>query len=197
MGRFNNYVTLKLPFLIHLSPIITLCHVCSREPSCVTSGSAQTISSFPIKNEVSKMNLKRVGVEIKKSLSPFIWFFFQLSTNNTKRIIYLKSKTCHYCHSLVETGSILSSTKFLFSWIFFFSVSLLLFENELECFEIFSHIFPYWKTFYNSYLSVFTQESCLALTNSWWSCDIFLLISFEDSLFQEHVLKAHSINIRM
>ena len=160
MGRFNNYVTLKLPFLIHLCPIITLCHVCSREPSCVTSRSAQRISSFPIKNEVLKMNLKRVGVEIKKSLFPFIWFFFQLSTNNTKRIISLKSKTCHYCHPLVQTGSI-PSTKVPLSWISFFSVSLLLFENELECFEIFSHIFPYWKTFYNSYLSVFSHESCL------------------------------------
>ena len=30
-----------------------------------------------------------------------------------------------------------------------------------ECFEFFSHIFPYWRTFYNSYLSVFTYESFL------------------------------------
>ena len=50
-GRFNNYVTLKLPFLTHLPPTITLCHVCSRDPSCVTSGSAQTP---PIPNKKTK-----------------------------------------------------------------------------------------------------------------------------------------------
>ena len=52
--RFNNYVTLKLPFLTHLSPTVTLCHVCSREPPCVTSRSAQTPPppSFPVKNEI-------------------------------------------------------------------------------------------------------------------------------------------------
>ena len=41
-GWFNNYVTLKLPFLTHLPLTITLCYICSREPSCVTSRSAQT-----------------------------------------------------------------------------------------------------------------------------------------------------------
>ena len=56
-GRLNNYVTLKLPFLTHLPPTITLCHVCLRESSCITSRSAQTPpppppSLLPIKNEI-------------------------------------------------------------------------------------------------------------------------------------------------
>ena len=35
--------------------------------------------------------------------------FIQLSTNNTKKIICLKSKTYHYCQLLVKTGSIPSN----------------------------------------------------------------------------------------
>ena len=41
-GRFNNYVTLKLSFLAHLPPTITLCPVYSRDHSCVMSRTAQT-----------------------------------------------------------------------------------------------------------------------------------------------------------
>ena len=59
-GRFNNYVTLKLSFLTHLPPppTITLCHVCSREPSFVTSPLSintpppPSPPTFPIKNEI-------------------------------------------------------------------------------------------------------------------------------------------------
>ena len=49
--RFNNYVTLKLRFLIHLPSTITLCHVCSQEPSCVKSRSAQTPPLLPNKKQ--------------------------------------------------------------------------------------------------------------------------------------------------
>ena len=41
-GRFNRFA--KITFFDHptpLSPTITLCHVCSRDPSCVTPRSAQ------------------------------------------------------------------------------------------------------------------------------------------------------------
>ena len=37
---------------------------------------------------------------------PLSYVFFQLSTNNTKKIICLKSKASHYCQSLVQTGPI-------------------------------------------------------------------------------------------
>ena len=37
LGWSINYVTLKLPFLTHLPPTITLCYVCSQEPSYITS----------------------------------------------------------------------------------------------------------------------------------------------------------------
>ena len=43
-GRFNNYITLKKIFFC---PIITLCHVCSLVPSCVTSRSVQTPPPLP------------------------------------------------------------------------------------------------------------------------------------------------------
>ena len=46
-GRFNDYVTRRLPFLNHLPPTITLCHVCSREPSCITSRPAKTKTHPP------------------------------------------------------------------------------------------------------------------------------------------------------
>ena len=50
-GWFNNYVTPKLPFLTRLPPTITLCCVFSREPSSVTSRSAQAPPLFSIKND--------------------------------------------------------------------------------------------------------------------------------------------------
>ena len=49
-------------------PTITLCHVCSREPCCLTSRSAQTA---PFQWKTKFWDLKRVGVEVKKSLSSF------------------------------------------------------------------------------------------------------------------------------
>ena len=87
---------------------ITLCHVCSREPSCVMSCSAQTPPPFP--NKKTKFwDLKRIGVEVKKSLSSFI-YFFQLSTNNKKENMFKKQNMSLFCQSLVQTGSILSKT---------------------------------------------------------------------------------------
>ena len=73
--RFNNYITLKLPFLTHLPPIITLCHVCSWKPSCVLSRSAQA-KAHPCQWKTKFQDLKRIGVEVKKYLFPFICFFF-------------------------------------------------------------------------------------------------------------------------
>ena len=88
--RFNNYITLKLPFLTHLPPIITLCHVCSWEPSCVLSRSAQTIYPLPIENEIS--GFKKDRSRSKEISFPFHMFFFQLSTNNTKRVYNIFKK---------------------------------------------------------------------------------------------------------
>ena len=60
-GRFDNYVTLKLPFLTQLPPSTyhhVLSRVCSREPSFVTSPLSintpppPSPPTFPIKNEI-------------------------------------------------------------------------------------------------------------------------------------------------
>ena len=45
-----------------------------------------------------------------------MFFFFQISTNNTKKVICLKSKTSHYCQSLLQTGSIPPKTEVPLSW---------------------------------------------------------------------------------
>ena len=82
-GRFNNYVTLKLPFLTHLSPIITLCHVCLRESSCVTSRSAQTIPPFPIKKEILKRGFKKDLKE--RNLFPLSYDFFSAKYQQHKK----------------------------------------------------------------------------------------------------------------
>ena len=79
-GRFNNCVTLKVPFLTHLPPTITLCHVYSREePSCVKSRSAQTHTPapFPTKNEI-------LGFKKVKSRSKEISFLFHMIFFSTK-----------------------------------------------------------------------------------------------------------------
>ena len=71
--RFNNYVTLKLPFLTHLPFTITLCHVCSREHSCVTSRSAQT-SPLSIKYKI--LRFKKDRSRSKEISFVFHMFFF-------------------------------------------------------------------------------------------------------------------------
>ena len=55
-GWFSNNVRLKLPFLTHLPPIITLCHVCSREFSCVYYQSLVQTGSIPAGNYMFKVN---------------------------------------------------------------------------------------------------------------------------------------------
>ena len=55
-GWFSNNVRLKLPFLTHLPPIITLCHVSSREPSCVYYQSLVQTGSIPAGNYMFKVN---------------------------------------------------------------------------------------------------------------------------------------------
>ena len=59
---------------------------------------------FEIKNEILRFKKYRSGGKEISFL--FYMFFFHISTNNTKKIICLKSKTCHYCQSLIQTGSI-------------------------------------------------------------------------------------------
>ena len=80
-----------------------------------------TINTLPpLPNKKMKFyDLKRIGVEVKKSPSSFICFNFQLSTNSTKKKICLKIKTCHYCQSLVQTSSMPSKTGVPLSWIQF------------------------------------------------------------------------------
>ena len=108
------------------------------------------------------------------------------------------NQTYHYCHSLTQTGSMLFKTRVPLSYtISFIPVSLLLFENELEIYSnsgnvlksflIFFHIGEHFTTATCpfSHMNLFLQ----ALTNSWWSCDIFLLTSSKDAIFQEHVLR--------
>ena len=111
--------------MTRLPPSISLCHVSSPEPPCVTSCSARTP---PISQQKTKFeDLKRIGVEVKKSLSSFNCFF-QQSINHTKMIICLKSKTCHYCQSLVQTGSIPSKTGVHIS-NYFFNYTKILYWN--------------------------------------------------------------------
>ena len=104
-GRFYNYVALKLPFFTLLSPTtITFSRLFTR--NLLHYVTLSTNIPLPSQYKTKFLDLKRIGVEVKKSLSSFICFFFQLSTNNTKKVRCLKSKTCHYCHSLDQTGSI-------------------------------------------------------------------------------------------
>ena len=122
--------------MTHLAPNITLCHVCSQEPSCVTLRATQTRAPFPTKNEV--LGFKKDSSRIKEISFLFHMFFFQLSTNNTKKIICLKSRTCHECQSLVQTGFIPSKicnlvfnyTKIL-HWFFFYVTSGILIKYPL------------------------------------------------------------------
>ena len=86
-GWFNSYVTLKLPFLTHLPPhlpppsTIMHCHVCSREPSCVTSRPAQTLPTHPfsIKNEILGFKKDRSR---SKELSFLFYMFIFLPTSS-------------------------------------------------------------------------------------------------------------------
>ena len=166
MGRSNNYVTLKLT---HLPPIMTLCHVCSREPSCVMSLSAQKIHPLPIENGI--LGFKKERSRSKEISFVFHMFFFSTSTSNTKRVISLKSKNIIIVIRLPKLVLYHLRQWFHFheqflSFLFpCFYLRMNLRFKLRECFEIFSHIFPYWRTFYNSYLSVFTHESFLISIN--------------------------------
>ena len=99
LGRFNNYVRLKLSFLTHLLPAITLCHVCSRETLCVTSRSAQTPLSFSNKNEI--LGFKKDRREVKKSLSSFVCFFSTMYQQQKKRK-HSNLRLKHYLHYKVR-----------------------------------------------------------------------------------------------
>ena len=163
MGRSNNYVTLKLTYL---PPIMTLCHVCSREPSCVMSLSAQKIHLLPIGNGI--LGFKKERSRCKEISLPFhMFFFFSTSTSNTKRVIFLKIKNVIIVIRLpklvlyhLRQGFHFHEQFLSFLFLCFYLRMNLRFKLG-ECFEFFSHIFPYWRTFYNSYLSVFTHESFL------------------------------------
>ena len=87
--------------MIHLHSTITLCNIFSQEPSCVAPRSAQTLlPPFPIKNEI--LGFKKDRSRSKAISFLFIYIYiFQSSTNNTKKIICLNSKTCHYCQMKV------------------------------------------------------------------------------------------------
>ena len=57
------------------------------------------------------MKNKILGFRKDKSRSKEISFFQQVPTKN---IMCLKGKTCHYCQSLAETGSIPSKARVIF-----------------------------------------------------------------------------------
>ena len=87
----------------------TLCHVCLRELSTQTPTNPLPL---PTKNQI--LGFKKDRSRIKEMSFLFYMFFFQLSSNNTKKLICLKSKTRHYCQWLVQTGSIPSKICNLF-----------------------------------------------------------------------------------
>ena len=91
-GRFNNYVTLKLPFLTHLPP-----------PSRFVTFVHENTLAFTF---VHENTLALLHGQHKHPPPPNN----NNNNNNTKKAISLKSKTCHYCQSVVQTGSIPSKT---------------------------------------------------------------------------------------
>ena len=121
-GQFNNYATLKLPFFTHLPLTIMHCNISSRESSYVTPHLAQTTPpSTHTHTHASQfygiLGIKKGGSKRSRSKEIsflFHMFFFQPSTNNTKKIICLKSKTCYNCQPLVRTG-LESGTKALYT----------------------------------------------------------------------------------
>ena len=103
MGRFNSYVTLELPFLTHLPPLPhhhALSRLFTRPLLRYVTLSTNFPFIFLIKNEI--LGFKKDRSRSKEISFLFHMFFFQLSTNNKKKIICLKSKTCHYCQLLVQ-----------------------------------------------------------------------------------------------
>ena len=129
-GQFNNYATLKLPFFTHLPLTIMHCNISSRESSYVTPHLARTTPPSTLPPPPSThththasqfyeiLGIKKGGSKRSRSKEIsflFHMFFFQPSTNNTKKIICLKSKTCYNCQSLVRT-SLESGTKALFTF---------------------------------------------------------------------------------
>ena len=98
MGWFNNCVSLKLPFLTHLPPTITLCHVCSRESSCDTSRSAQTPPPpHHLKTHIIKTHSFNIRIEIRTfEYNSNIWIQFEIQIqafeSETKALSTLQSK---------------------------------------------------------------------------------------------------------
>ena len=81
-------ITWHLYCFFWLTYSIRICHACLGEPSCVTSRSEQTpLLPFISNKKQNFEDLKKIWVEVKKSLSSFIYFCFQMSSNNTKNII--------------------------------------------------------------------------------------------------------------
>ena len=100
------------PLTLHhhtLSRLFTRTFFC-----CVTLSTSTPPTSFPIRNEI--LGFKEDRSRSKEISVLFHMFFFQLSTNNRKKKICLKSKTCHYCQSLVQIGSIPSKAGVPLSW---------------------------------------------------------------------------------
>ena len=97
------------PTLFHaLSRLFTRTLFCLRELSTQTP---TTPLPLPTKNQILGFKKDRSRI---KEIFPLPYVVFQLSSNNTKKLICLKSKTRHYCQSLVQTGSIPSKICNLF-----------------------------------------------------------------------------------
>ena len=130
-------------------------------------------------------------------------FFFQLSTNNTKKIKHViivtrlsKLVLCHLRQGFHFHRQFLS---FLLP-CFYLRMNLRF--KLREYFEIFPHIFHIGEDFTTATCPFSHMNlSLLALTSCWWSCDIFLLTSSEGAIFQEHVhlntIRNSNISIRI
>ena len=85
MGRLNNYVTLKLPFLTHLPPpshFVTFVH---ENPLALSHAQHKHPLPFPIKNEI--LGFKKDRSRNREIYFLFhVFFFVELCTNNTKKI---------------------------------------------------------------------------------------------------------------
>ena len=85
--RFNNYVTLKLRFWSTYPPpsrFVTFVH---KNPLALSHAQHKHLPSYPIKNKI--LGFRKDWSRSKEIPFLFHMIFFQLSTNNTKKIICL------------------------------------------------------------------------------------------------------------